>query len=241
MKKREVSPSDDWDDLASWWSDEITDDAAYRSDVYPLYAQLTANMGGLVVDLGCGQGQAMPTTGTLTVGVDLSQSLLNEASSIGPVARMRLPNLACFRTDAFDHAGSIYLVDLIEDDKLFFAETARVVKPGGSLAIVINHPAFTAPGSAPIGDIDGEVLWRWGAYDSNGSSSAPAGHRTIDFCHRPLGELLTTAAGSGWSLAEMYERPLSREAIDEMPGYEGQERIPRLLGVRWLNGSAVLS
>ena len=241
MNQREVPRSDNWDDIAGWWSNEIVDDAAYRSDVHPLYEQLTANMDGLVVDLGCGQGQAMPATGTRTVGVDLSQALLIEAASVGPVARVRLPNLGCFRTDAFDHAGSIYLIDLIADDKLFFAETARVVKPGGSLAIVINHPAFTAPGSAPIGDIDGEVLWRWGEYDSTGSSSAPAGHRTIDFFHRPLGELLTTAAASGWSLVEMHERPLSREAIQAMPGYEGQESIPRLLGVRWLNSAAVLS
>ncbi len=183
----------------------------------------------------------MTATGARTVGVDLSQTLLVEASSIGPVARVRLPGLGCFRTDAFDHAGSIYLLDLIEDDERFFDETARVVKPGGSLAIVINHPVFTAPGSAPIGDVDGEVLWRWGAYNSKGSTSAPAGHRTIDFYHRPLGELLTAAARSGWSLTEMHERPLSRQAIEAMPGYEGQESIPRLLGALWRNRAAAPS
>lgn len=241
MDEHEALQGDDWDDIARWWSDEIVDDAAYRSDVHPLYGLLTAKMTGVVADLGCGEGQAMAVPGRGTIGIDLSQALLVGAVSVGPVVRARLPDLSCFRSDCFDHAGSIYLVDLIEDDGQFFDEVSRVVKPGGSLAIVINHPVFTAPGSAPISDVDGEVLWRWGGYDSKGASSAPAGHRTIEFHHRSLGALLTAAAGSGWDLEEIHERPLSPDAIRALPGYAGQEDIPRLLGVRWRNGAAALS
>ncbi len=125
------------------------------------------------------------------------------------------------------------LRDRIEDHVRFLSEVARVVKAEGSLVIVINHPVYTAPDSAPFADLDGEILWRWGSYFSRGSSTEPAGDGDVRFFHRPFADLLTAAARSGWKLEAMTERGLSTETIALMPGYEGQEGIPRLLGVRW--------
>lgn len=233
MSETEAPNPDSWDDIADWWRSEISDDVVYRTDVFPVYDELTASMDGKVIDLGCGDGQGMARLAACSVGVDLSSRLLKHAVRHGPCVRTRLPELAAFRTGVFDHAVSIYLVDLIEDDRGFFAQAARVVRSGGTMAIVMNHPAYTAPGSAPIADSDGEVLWRWGAYQTRGSTSEPAGGRSVRFFHRPLGALLGDAAAAGWELRQLIERPLSAEAIEAMPGYAGQDTVPRLLGCLW--------
>jgi len=177
-------------------------------------------------------------TGEGTIGIDLSHDLLRTATTHGPCVRADLPDLRSFRDGAFDHAVSVYLVDLIPDEAAFFRQVGRVVDVGGSLVVVMNHPVYTAPGSAPIADSDGEVMWRWGHYRSHGASAEPAGEHSVVFYHRPLDVLVNAAADAGWILDRMIEQPLSREAIDAVPGYEGQDSVPRLLGIRWRNGAA---
>jgi len=225
---------DNWDDIASWWSDEAAADPAYGIDVHPMLKELLPDDPGSVVDLGCGEGQGMRLVGGSVIGVDLSTELAVAASATGPVVVAELPDLGCFVDKAFDTAYSVYLVDLVEDHIEFFSECARVVRPGGAMVMVINHPAYTAPDSAPLLDDDGEVLWRWGDYFRTGSSLEPAGHREIRYHHRPLGQLLSDAASVGWTLDVMIERGLSADTIMQLPGYAGQQQIPRLLGVRWI-------
>lgn len=232
----DISGDENWDGIAPWWIAEVKGDPAYGTDVHPLFRSLLPARAGRVVDLGCGEGQAMPLIDGWTVGVDLSQVLLTEAIAHGPCVRNRLPGLSCFIEGAFDTAVSIYLLDLIPDEAEFFSQIARVVRIGGALVIVINHPVCTAPGSAPIGDRDGEVLWRWGSYHDRGSSFEPGGGRSLEFFHRPLDLLLNSATGAGWVLERIEERPLSPATIERLPEYVGQEAVPRLLGVRWLRG-----
>jgi SAM-dependent methyltransferase len=225
--------SSDWDDLAEWWSQEVQDDPSYASDVHPILLELTSGSIGTAMDLGCGEGQGMRLMGAGIFGCDVSSVLLRRSASVGRVVRTRLPDLAWLRDGSLDLAFSVYLVDLIEDYQRFFAETARVSKRGGVLAIVINHPAFTAAGSGPMLDIDDEILWRWGSYFERGSSTEPAGDGVVEFFHRPMEALLTSAAEEGWALDRMIERGLSEETVARLPQYQGQEHIPRLLGVRW--------
>ncbi len=225
--------SDSWDDIAAWWADEVRDDPAYAQDVYPILLELLEGTAGVSIDLGCGEGQGMRRVGGSVIGTDLSLELLKRASSHAQVVQARLPSIGWLRQGSVDRAFSVYLVDLIADHEAFFSEVARIVRPGGHLAIVINHPVYTAPGSAPFIDDDGEVLWRWGTYLANGSSREPAGSRTVEFFHRSVGDLLTSAGISGWALNLMVERGLSRHTIERFPEYVGQEHIPRLLGLRW--------
>lgn len=225
--------SDNWDDLADWWSREVRDDQAYESDVHPILRELLPEDLGVGMDLGCGEGQGMRLVNSDVFGCDLSLQLLRRAGAGGRVAQARLPDLRWLGDSVLDTAYAVYLLDLIEDHDRFFAEIARTVKSGGCLVIVINHPVFTAPGSAPFADEDGEILWRWGRYFLEGSSTEPAGERQVEFFHRPMAELLNSAAGHGWSLDRVIERGLSTETIDRNPSYQGQEQVPRLLGVRW--------
>jgi SAM-dependent methyltransferase len=243
----------DWDDLADWWVDAVRDDPTQSADTLDLLSELVEGTTGRCLDLGCGEGQAMrlltgptprptpgpkpgPTPGSsagTVVGTDLSHELLTRAASAGPVVRACLPDLSWVRPGSFERAVGVGIVDMIGDHAGLFANVARAVRSGGSLIVVMNHPVATAPGSEPLSDPDGEILWRWGTYLVDGSTAQEAGDRTVDLVHRPLGHLLTTAADAGWSLEQMIERGPSAAAIEQIPGFRGQAHIPNMLGLRW--------
>ena len=116
---------------------------------------------------------------------------------------------------------------------MFFAETARVVRPGGHLVVVINHPVVTSPESAPLIDPDGEILWRWGTYLTAGTLPHHVDDHLVTLHHRPLGELLSAAAAAGWSLEAMIERGPSATTFEAEAGDHGHDQIPALAGFRW--------
>lgn len=229
-----------WDDVAAWWRRAATTDPVYREDVEPLLRRLMPAAPGVVVELGCGEGQwlrMLDAEGVTVFGCDASAALLADALAAAPVVRSLLPELGWIRDRSVGSIVSVFVLDLIEDAATFFREAARVVRPGGAMVIVINHPLFTAPGSSPIVDLDGELLWRWGRYLERGSSEEPAGGRTVTFHHRPVAELLSLAAAAGWDLAVLEEAPLGAATVEREPAYAGQQDIPRFLAGRWARSS----
>jgi SAM-dependent methyltransferase len=229
-------PVGDWDAIADWWRSEVLHDPVYREDVAPMLQRLMPREAGPVLELGCGDGQWLRWLGPDTPGIfgcDRSEELLRDASMTHAVAACELPNLAWLKDGSIRLAFSVFVVDLIEHVDTVFVETRRVVAPDGSLVVIINHPAFTAPGSGPFMDADRDVFWRWGDYLERGSSRVPAGSGAVEMHHRSTGDILTAAARAGWQLEEMIEAPLGAAAIEREPSYEGQETIPRFLGVRW--------
>jgi len=231
---------DNWDDIAVWWRREATTDPVYREDVEPMLERLVPSDAGLVIELGCGEGQWLrwfSRSGRKAFGCDRSLLLLADAVDAAPVVCARLPGLPWLRDGSVAAALSVFVLDLVEDAATFFSEAARVVRSGGSLIVVINHPGFTSPGSGPVVDLDGEVLWRWGSYLTNGSSKHPAGSGHVVFYHRSVASLLSMAAASGWALDSLEETALGPSAIEREPAYAGQEGIPRFLGARWVRSS----
>jgi ubiquinone/menaquinone biosynthesis C-methylase UbiE len=218
-----------WTELTDWWLDEIATDPTYEAVVTPLLLDiLQPEPGSVYLDLGCGEGRvmrALAMTGASSLGVEGSFDLARMAVSAGPVVVGRLPNLGYLRDDSCDGAVCVLVLEHIEDHGMLLAEVARVVTPGGSLALVMNHPYWTAPGSSPISYPDGEVLWRPGSYFSRSSMLEPAGEKSIEFHHRTTADILETAASAGWSLERMTEAP-HHELVD-------QAGILRLLACRW--------
>jgi SAM-dependent methyltransferase len=214
-----------WSGLFEWWVAEIAEDPAYEEVVTPLLLEvLQPQSGKRYLDVGCGEGRVMRTVasgGASAVGIDLSYELVERAGS-GVVADLVAMPL---RDSSFDGVYSVLTLEHVEDHSTFFSEAARVTKPGGVLALVINHPTWTAPGSTPISDSNGEVLWRPGDYFSEGSSQVPAGESAVTFHHRSMAMLLNAAANAGWDLVQMIEQPHHE--------FEDQAGIPRLLACRW--------
>lgn len=229
-----------WSELAAWWRSELGEDPAYQADVTPLVLDLLgAGASERILDVGCGEGRLMAgliAAGAEPYGVDLSPELLSTARAFGPVARVMLPSLGCFRDGSFDGALVSLVLEHLEDEETLLAELGRVVRPGGRLALVVNHPLFTAPESAPIQE-DDEVLWRPGQYFARGYTDEKAGEGTIRFHHRTMAELLNAASAGGWDLERMVEAGVSESQIRRSPALAQQRHIPRLLGGAWTRRS----
>lgn len=222
-----------WIEITEWWLSEVTTDPSYDTVVTPMLLDILApDSGAIYLDLGCGEGRvmrALRARGARVHGIDLNVELV--AHSVG-VAVAQLPAIP-MRKGAYDGVYSVLTLEHIADHATFFLEALRVTKPGGVLALVINHPVWTAPDSTPITDDDSEVLWRPGDYFSRGTSEIPAGEATVIFHHRPMSDLLNAAANAGWNLERMVEQPHHE--------YGDQGGIPRLLGCRWRRSSPSFS
>jgi SAM-dependent methyltransferase len=224
---------DEWLELSEAWRSAVADDPVFLTDIAPLVRRHVGRVAGRWLDLGCGEGRAMRLVPDV-VGCDISSDLLSDARRHGPVVRCRLPDLSWLREGALDGAFAVLVVEHLADLDRFFVETVRVVREGGSLVVVANHPAFTAEGSGPIVDLtDGEVLWRWGPYFVEAASTVTLGGTPTTVHHRTIGAIATAAGRAGWTLEEMEERALGPAAIEAIRGYEGQDQLPRLIAVRW--------
>jgi SAM-dependent methyltransferase len=146
----------------------------------------------------------------------------------------RLPGLASLGDGSFDGAYLSLVLEHLPDERAVFSGLARVVRPGGVLVVVMNHPAWTAPESSPVLDEDGEPLWRPGRYFGRGWTDLPSGPGIQRFHHRTIADLLTAAASSGWELRRVVEQGVDPIQVERYPVLTGQEHIPRLLGVRWM-------
>lgn len=222
----------DWAAHADWWRSQLAADASYESLTTPLIESLLPFAGPRLLDLGCGEGRIarhLRSGGREIVGLDMNPELAAAAGAPSFVAN--LPHLDAVRNGSFDGAYIVLVLEHIADLGRFFYETARVVRSGGVLAAVVNHPAVTAPGATTVVDpTDGEVFWRWGSYFDTGVTIEEVGGQRLEFHHRSMGELLTAAAESGWLLDTLIEQPGTGTGPVEST-YQG---IPVLAGVRWL-------
>jgi len=159
--------------------------------------------------------------GSRVHGVDLNVDLAASTPKSVVGDAVALP----FRDRSYETVYAVLVLEHIANYVSFFFETARVALTGGVLALVANHPFWTAPDSTPITDADGEVLWRPGDYFSTGVTTVPIGAGRVEFHHRSLGAILDAAADAGWSLERLIEQPHHE--------YVAQAGIPRLLACRW--------
>ncbi len=230
--------ADDWSDLADWWIGEIAGDPAYQEQVIPgLLELLEPAPEARYLDLGCGEGQvlrAVAEAGALPIGCDLNRRLLAAAATSAPVVACRLPDLAWARPGAFDGAYACLVVEHLPELDPLFTAAGEAIRPGGVLVVLLNHPFFTPPGSAPLLDpADGEILWRWGDYLEQGTVAEPVEEARVAFVHRPVGMLLEAAAAAGWFLERCAEWGVSAPAAGRDPILAAQRHLPRLMGLRW--------
>lgn len=231
------SATQGWRGLGEWWLRELASDEAYENVVTPLVVGLLQpGQGEVILDAGCGEGRLMGAvlaSGANVIGVDFETKLLAFAATHGAVIRAELQHLPV-RDDVMDAVFVSLVLEHLEVHEPAIREWSRVLRPGGRLVLVANHPMFTAPESAPIYDIDRELLWRPGRYFDRGFTEEPTGEGKIRFYHRTTADLLNTAAGFGLRLDRFVELGPSEHQIAAFPSLADQRHIPRLLGVRWL-------
>ena len=125
--------------------------------------------GGLVADLGCGEGRVgahLADLGLDMLGIDLSPALTQIARATYPVLRFVVGSMHALPLpdSALGGAVSWYsVIHAVPDDlSAYFAEFARVLRPGGHLLA-----AFFEAVSEPVTRYDHEVTpaYRWPADD----------------------------------------------------------------------------
>jgi demethylmenaquinone methyltransferase/2-methoxy-6-polyprenyl-1,4-benzoquinol methylase len=101
-----------------------------------------------VLDVACGTGsiaaELVRRSGCTVVGLDRSEEMLAEArrslAAAGLVGRVRLElgdaQRLAFEDASFDHVTGGYLLRYVDDPGATIAELARVLRPGGRLALV---------------------------------------------------------------------------------------------------------
>ncbi len=106
--------------------------------------------GGSVLEIGCGSGMGLPYLRAhcrMTTGGDYTMGLLREARHHLPDAnlvRMDAQHLP-FRDHVFDAVLMLEMIYYVTDQEMAFAESRRVLKPGGELMVCLpnrNRPDF---------------------------------------------------------------------------------------------------
>lgn len=173
-KKKSTS----WGGVAHWYDAHLKRPAGtYHRDVLlPHLTRLMAvKKGDRLLDIACGNGffsREFFHQGAAVVGVDIAPELIALAKDQSPeeivfhvAPAEEMPMLSA---DFFDLALVSLAIQNMEDVAGVLKEAQRVLKPGGRLFLVMNHPAFRVPRAS-----------FWG-FDSKGANGKGVQYRRID-------------------------------------------------------------
>ncbi|MBP7992646.1 MAG: methyltransferase domain-containing protein [Candidatus Magasanikbacteria bacterium] len=145
-----------WDKSADWYHELIEESGSYQKEVIlpNLLRLLKPQPGQKIIDLGCGTGffaRAFSEQGALVTGIDNSADMINTAKAFAPTKQPisysvgSADNLKQIKNNTHDAAVIILAIQNMEQAAKVLSETARVLKPGGRLYLVLNHPTFRVP------------------------------------------------------------------------------------------------
>ena len=241
-----------WEANAPWWQERFTEgaDPEYAEQIVPVLAEHLSAAGHLhrVLDVGCGEGQlsrvaaGVPGVGHV-VGIDPTWAQLEEAGQRGRLAQegdartgyargtaAALP----FPSSTFDAAFACLVFEHIEGAEGALAEVSRVLRPGGTFLLMLNHPLLQAPGSGWVDDqILGEQYWRIGPYlvEHHGVEEVDKGV-WLPFIHRPLSAYVNAMAAGGLFVTGMLEPAPPPGFLERAEEYREAAAFPRLLVLR---------
>jgi SAM-dependent methyltransferase len=229
-----------WEDHAAWWQVEFTEgaDPEYAEQILPVAAGLLAGY-PRVLDIGCGEGQvarlARANGAAFVAGVDPTVAQIVEARRRGGgpsyvrAGADRLP----FADGAFDAVVACLVFEHIEAVDEATAEVARVLRPGGRFAFLLNHPLLQTPSSGWIDDqmLDPpEQYWRIGPYLVEDITVEQVEHGVfIPFVHRPLSRYVNAMAANDMLVVHMGEPAPPPGFLALAAEYAAAATIPRLL------------
>lgn len=164
---RRRPPSTSWDDVADWYrqvGSQRGPDLAART----LYPELLRLLGRVddrrALDVGCGPGafaRLLAHRGARVLGVDLSPRMIEHARADALAAGIGEDRLRFEVADAlgapglprgpFDLVTFVLSLQNMEDPAPALRNAARVLVPGGRVALALNHPAFRNPGATHWG------------------------------------------------------------------------------------------
>ena len=216
--------STSWGNVADWYDNLLSEDDTYQSKVIlPNLMRLAdPKKGETILDLACGQGffsRALSESGAQVIGVDISKELIEKAKKekekgnvgveyfIAPSHELTMIAIA-----TLDKIIIVLALQNIEKMKETLEECARVLKPGGKLFIVLNHPAFRIPKRSSWGYDEKENIQyrRIDGYLSEAkiqivmNPGKPKSESTVSF-HRPLQVYFKHLRNAGFAVTRLEE------------------------------------
>lgn len=160
-KLKEKTDRTSWSKVADWYDEMLEgSEETYQSNlILPNTLRLLEiKKGETLLDLGCGQGffsREFFKAGAAVSGIDLSPKLISlakEKSSreikFGVSPADRLP---FFPDGSFDIAVCVLAIQNMKNVTGVFEESFRVLKKGGRMLVVMNHPVFRIPKASSWG------------------------------------------------------------------------------------------
>lgn len=150
IKKEKAQTS--WSRVSGWYDALLSENHTYQSEIIaPRLLRLVGEIRNKkVLDLACGQGyftRLLKTAGADVVGSDVSTTLIKRARELSPEITFTVASAEKLPYDSaeFDTITSVLAFQNIEPVPAVFKECFRVLKKGGQLVLVINHPTFRVP------------------------------------------------------------------------------------------------
>lgn len=143
-----------WEKSADWYDRILGEKGSelYQAVVIPEgLKMLNPQRDERILDLGCGQGvfsRAIAESGAQVTGVDAAPSLIQRArtyTSRTPVRYFVRDAASLKGLGEFDAISAILCLQNMEHLDKVCAAAAEVLKPGGRMLWVLNHPAFRIP------------------------------------------------------------------------------------------------
>jgi len=157
-----------WGGVADWYDDLLTNsnDSFQKNVILPNLIRLVQpSKDHTILDLACGQGYfsfAFTGNGSKVIGCDISTELIALANKqkTESANKDNLPefhispadNISFLENNSIDTITIVLALQNIENISGTLQECSRVLKAGGRLLIVLNHPTFRIPQNSS---------WQW--------------------------------------------------------------------------------
>jgi len=207
----------DYDDFAEAYAAENEASLVNAYYARPAIVELAGEVTGRrILDAGCGAGPisaALRERGAIVSGFDLSAKMVELARRrLGADTDLRVVDIAQplpYPDAAFDDVVAALVLHYLEDWSGPLAELRRVLRPGGRLFVVVNHPIIL---KMERRETDYFATTKWSEeYDFNGQQAV------LTYWHRPLHAMTDAFTAAGFRISVISEPPPSPEAHDLFP------------------------
>ncbi|WP_144833372.1 class I SAM-dependent methyltransferase [Microbacterium sp. BH-3-3-3] len=213
-----AQPADHYDAFAEAYARANENGLFNRWYARPAVLDLLGDVSGRrILDAGCGSGPLLADLGERgaeVVGFDASAQMIRLARDrLGADADLRVADLTeplPYESSTFDDALAVLVLHYLEDWAGPLAELRRVLKPGGRLIVVVNHPVIP-PVMYPEIDYFSTVP-NDEEYDFDGVSA------TLTIWYRPLSAMPAAFSAAGFRITAIDEPGVSPDTpVDLLP------------------------